>query len=73
MNDTDVWRKLSSNWNHFFWLTGETPDTLDVLIDRLKARMNVFRRTGRISFMTTRNQVTQNIFLAVVHWMIVSG
>ena len=58
VTDIDVWRKLSRNWEHFFWLTGETPDTLDVIIDRLQHRMNIFRRCGRISFMSTRNQVT---------------
>ena len=57
VTDIDVWRKLSTNWDHFFWLTGETPDTLDVIIDRLHHRMNIHRRCGRISFMSTRNQV----------------
>ena len=58
----DVWTNLSKNWDHFFWLTGETPDTLQILINRLHNRINLCRRRGRLSPISKRNQVI-NIYI----------
>ena len=32
----DLWTKLSRNWTFFFWLTGEIPPTLQVMIDLIQ-------------------------------------
>ena len=53
---SDVWHNLSSNWSHFYWLTGETLDTLQLLVDRLRTtfRINPIHRNSKLSL---RNQV----------------
>ena len=35
----DLWSMLERNWNDFYWLTGETPNTLHELMTELK---NIF-------------------------------
>ena len=67
VNNCDVWNKLSHNWDHFSWLTGETPDTLNILIDRLKARINLCRKRGRLSPISTRNQVCVLCNVLIIH------
>ena len=53
----DVWTALSKNWDHFFWLTGETPDSLRILMNRIDGRIGLCRRRGRLSPMSKENQV----------------
>ena len=53
----DVWRNLTQNWDHFFWLSGETPQTLDILVRTVKGRFPLVTRKGRISCLTIHNQV----------------
>ena len=31
----NLWLGLESNWDHFFWMTGEIPPTLDQLCNEL--------------------------------------
>ena len=57
ISKSDVWVNLSKNWDHFFWLTGETPDSLQILLNRIQARVNLCRKRGRMSPMSHRNQV----------------
>ena len=43
----DIWSLIEQNWIHFFWLTGETPHTLQIIVNRMD---EIFRRqftTGR--------------------------
>ena len=59
----DVWSNLETNWTDFFWLTGETPDTLNVLVGKLHTiYTNVFpMRRGVLDF---RNKVRHISFLS---------
>ena len=41
----DVWANLQNNRTDSFWLTGETPDTLNVLVRKLE---NIYRNIFRI-------------------------
>ena len=54
----DVWASLEQNWVHFFWLTGETPQTLTILVNTLRNRNFVHLRLGRIPSIDFRNQVS---------------
>ena len=40
----DMWARLEHNWSHFYWLTGEIPPTLNLIVGRLETR---FRRRQR--------------------------
>ena len=55
----DVWINLEQNWNDFFWLTGETPQTLNALSLKLeRIYTTTFRmRRGLLDF---KNQVSIN-------------
>ena len=53
----DVWNNLSRNWNHFYWLTGENPDTLNIVVQRLRARFPQINRRRRQVITTFPNQV----------------
>ena len=53
----DVWQLLQTNWNHFFWLTGETPDTLRNMITKIERRFNPNVERGCKSLLDMRNQV----------------
>ena len=62
-NHHDVWRTLSQNWNHFYWLTGETPDTLNIIVQGL--RSNFFRlHQHRNNALNLHNKV-----LLVMMWL----
>ena len=57
----DFWNNLEQNWTDFFWLTGDTPHTLDLLVQsirqtRLTAPRNR-RRCGRKKILSLRNEV----------------
>ena len=55
---SDVWINMQRNWTHFFWLTGETPDTLSILVQRLIAKFISFWSKGPESMIDFRNQVS---------------
>ena len=54
----DVWNNLERNWNHFFWLTGEIPISLQIISDKLQNRFIRTRASGRKSALSFRNQVS---------------
>ena len=53
----DMWTILERNWVHFFWLTGETPDTLRILVQRLQFHFLPHLHIGRQQAIDFRNQV----------------
>ena len=53
----DVWRLLESNWTHFFWLTGETPVTLQGLVDALENHYYPYIYRGHRTLLDFHNQV----------------
>ena len=63
LHDNDVWRSMQSNWNHFFWLTGETPETLQILVNILNRRFFWHRQYGRRSSLDLRHQVSMYLDL----------
>ena len=54
----NVWNNLKTNWSHFFWLTGETPDTLNDLTNQIQRIFLPYRRTGPETSLDIRNQVS---------------
>ena len=63
LNSTDVWAKLQENWTHFFWLTGETPDTLNILVERICIKFMTFKSYGPNGILDLKNQVGYLIYL----------
>ena len=59
----NVWDKLQTNWLHFFWLTGETPRTLQQLVHELQAKFQPYVTQGRKSILDFRNQVYFSFFI----------
>ena len=53
----DLWRNLERNWLHFFWLTGETPNSLAHLVNVLENEFFPYMTAGRNPILNTRNQV----------------
>ena len=63
MNQTrDVWALLETNWDHFYWLTGETPHTMLILVEAMRNRVPR-RRFGRPQVLDFRNQVNKRMLL----------
>ena len=54
---SDVWTNLEQNWNDFFWLTGETPHTLQLLVQQLEPIYRQYYPRRRTSLLSFRNQV----------------
>ena len=54
----DLWATLEQNWVHFFWLTGESPQTLNALVVRLRNLFFVHNNFGRNPIIDFRNQVS---------------
>ena len=53
----DLWTSLEKNWSHFFWLTGETPQTLGVIVHKIRDKyIHLFHEFSR-SKLDLRNQV----------------
>ena len=61
---TNVWRNLERNWSHFFWLTGETPATLRVLVTRIEQIYLPERPMGWAQALTFENQVSSMFICA---------
>ena len=57
----DFWNNLEQNWTDFFWLTGETPQSLQLLVNSLHTiRYGIIGRRirlGRRPALSFRNQV----------------
>ena len=62
----DVWMNLSANSNHFFWLTGEVPQTLIMIVNKLQNRFQLHRQLGRRSGIDLRNQVLDILHLFIM-------
>ena len=60
LNTRDVWTVLAQNWTFFYWLTGETPQSLAMLVRSLQNNFHHFNRLGRNSALDFRNQVYQH-------------
>ena len=60
---TDVWENLATNWTHFYWLTGETPESLQLLVQRLR-QIYFIRPMHRNCKLTFCNQI-----LLIIIWM----
>ena len=61
--ENEVWNNLQTNWNHFFWLTGETPETLQILVNALHRNFFMHRQYGRKSSLDLRHQVLYDVSL----------
>ena len=57
-NSQDLWMLLQRNWINFFWLTGETPQTLSILVNKLRNNFHTFNNLGCNSVLDFRNQVS---------------
>ena len=57
VHNSDGWQNLAKNWVHFFWLTGETPDTLSMIVSRLRRQFHRIENPQRREALSTRNQV----------------
>ena len=57
LNVTDVWLAMERNWDHFFWLTGETPHSLRSLVNKIQAKFVPNFYQMRRSRLDLKNQV----------------
>ena len=57
----DLWAILEQNWINFFWLTGEIPQTLAILVQRLIHLFINQTHQGRATVIDFRNQVIFSI------------
>ena len=53
----DVWQLLERNWSHFFWLTGETPNSLSAIVTDVQNMYYPYIFRGRRTLLDFRNQV----------------
>ena len=51
----DVWAYLERNWVFFFWLTGEIPPTLQLVVDGIQHEFNPNVNRGRPQILDFRN------------------
>ena len=54
----DLWTKLQRNWKFFFWLTGEFPPTLQLIVDGIQNEFMPNVNRGRPQILDLRNQVS---------------
>ena len=62
-NHNDMWALLETNWDNFYWLTGEIPPSLNYLVQEIENEINLLK-CGCNAVMTFRNQV-----LLTVIWL----
>ena len=62
-NRHDVWNELRQNWSHFYWLSGETPDTMSLIVQGLRDNYFQFHQ-HRNNALNFHNQV-----LLVLIWL----
>ena len=62
---------MERNWDHFFWLTGETPRTLSTLVTKLWSKYLHHFYTTKGSKLDLKNQVSCNqwYMMNVLHYM----
>ena len=53
-----MWEKMEQNYLHFFWLTGETPETLTNLVERIKRDFLPYTKPGPNGSLDVRNKVS---------------
>ena len=63
----DLWGVLEQNWVHFFWLTGETPQTLRTLVNKIEGVFFVHLSLGRNRKLDFHNQVSNGIEIFQIH------
>ena len=54
----DVWINMQNNWDDFYWLTGETPISLQVLVHQIEPRNIIHNNLGCREALNFRNQVS---------------
>ena len=52
----DLWFTLEQNWDHFFWLTGDIPPSLNLIVNEIRPKLQI-RGRGRKLSLSVRNQV----------------
>ena len=57
LNGQNLWLILQQNWIHFSWLTGETPETFNILVQRIERNFLNMYNIGRSPAIDFRNQV----------------
>ena len=60
------------NWLHFFWLTGETPPSLQILVNRMEQIYRNLVNNGRPEILSFRNQVHSVIQYFIQHLNIIT-
>ena len=54
----DLWAILEQNWNFFYWLTGELPISLQMLVNQIQNTFVPQIVLGRPPILDLRNQVS---------------
>ena len=57
VHNNDVWLNLKTNWNDFYWLTGETPQSFKSLVHAIDEKYPFYHRANR-SKLNIQNQVS---------------
>ena len=72
LHNNDVWMNMQQNWSHFFGLTGETPETLQVLVHRVSAKFENCKMYGPDTKLDLRNKVSRTLCLGtpMLSWYI---
>ena len=52
----DMWDFLERNWTHFYWLMGEIPPSLQMIVNQLNEKFGR-RQRGHNCIISFRNQV----------------
>ena len=53
-----MWAYLETNWTFFFWLTGETPNSLQSIVNGVQREYLPTIQRGRGKILDFRNQVS---------------
>ena len=59
LGNHDVLTHLQTNWDDFYWLTGEFPPTFHILLMEIHGLQ--VRRRGRHNILSIENQVIQGL------------
>ena len=54
----DLWQQLQKNWTFFFWLTGESPPTFQLMVDEIEREFSPNVHNGRPPILDFQNQVS---------------
>ena len=58
----DFWSQLERNWTFLFWLTGEIPPTLQLIVDGIQRDMTPNVNRGRPQILDFCNQVSYQLW-----------